>query len=102
MALNKVKLQKDLYNCLFQAYVKQYMACNDIGMSNAVESINATILAQVTKSGHSFAKKVSTEMADAIEDFVKSMQITVTVSPPVMCGGMPVTGVISPMNVKIS
>lgn len=94
----KAKLKTDLYKCFFEAYTKQYMATQGMGF----QDLNAQISAQIAKSGHSFANKISSEMADAIYDFVKEIGINITVPPTVMCGPTPCTGTIPMTNVKVS
>lgn len=94
----KTKLKADLYKCFLEAYVKQYSACTDSGS----EAVNSGAEAQIAQSGHKFANKISSGMADAIYDFVKEIGINITVPPTVMCGPTPCTGTIPMTNVKVS
>lgn len=94
----KAKLKTDLYKCFLEAYAKQYMETQGVGYAD----LNAQISAQIAKSGHTFANKISSGMADAIYDFVKEIGINITVPPTVMCGPTPCTGTIPMTNVKVS
>lgn len=94
----KAKLKADLYKCFLEAYAKQYMETQGVGYMD----LNAQISAQIAKSGHIFANKISSGMADAIYDFVKEIGINITVPPTVMCGPTPCTGTIPMTNVKVS
>ena len=92
------QLESDLKDCFFEAYVSQF---SEEGVP--VPIVN-TIKKEHQKSdsaANKFSETLAAGMTEAISNFVKTMQITITVPPTVVCGGVPVTGSIPPTNVQI-
>lgn len=101
---SKPILEEKLKKLLYEAYIKQFLTMTNQSM--------ADLSLEMAKNAHSmannFAKAASKGAANAIYDFVKSMDITITptgmIAPPAPTGippGGPATGTITSSNITI-
>lgn len=98
---SKPILEEKLKKLLYEAFFNQFLSITDA-------NISASVLQQGHKMANKFAKTASKGAANAIYDFVKSMDITITptgmMAPPAPTGtppGGPATGTITSSNITI-
>lgn len=98
---SKPILEQELKKILYEAFFNQFLSITDA-------TISASVLQQGHKMANKFAKTASKGAANAIYDFVKSMDITITpngmMAPPAPSGtppGGPATGTITSSNITI-
>lgn len=101
---SKPVLEQELKKLLYEAYLAQFLNMTD----QSLASLNAEMIKNAHQMANKFAKTASKGAANAIYDFVKSMDITITptgmMAPPAPSGyppGGPATGTITPTNITI-
>lgn len=101
---SKPILEEELKKLLYEAYIAQFLNMTD----QSLASLNAEMAKSAHQMANKFAKAASKGAANAIYDFVKSMDITITptgmMAPPAPTGvppGGPATGTITPTNITI-
>ena len=97
MTLSAAKplLQQDLYNAFYDAYMTQYNEDPEIG------SCNSEAKSELDKAAKKFASSLSSDMAQAIYDFVKEMSIQATVTGTIISPSGPCTGSMPPTSFTI-
>ena len=94
----KTKLEMDLKQAFFDAYMTQYEPNN---IPQAAKYDNDTKIA-MQKKADDFSISLSKDLATAIYDFVKEIGITVTLSGTVISPSGPCTGTIPITSFTIS
>jgi hypothetical protein len=86
----KTILQQDLFNAFKDAYMTQY---EDNKVSEA-SKYNPNMKQALNEKAIKFADSLSTDMAEAIYNFVKEIGIQVTIPPSVIAPSGPCSGTI--------
>ena len=97
LAAAKVKLVADLKKAFSDAYMEQFSP-NEL---TAMVKFDPAIYTSMKINVENFSNTLAISMADAIYDFVKSMQITATVTGTVISPSGPCTGSIPPTSFTI-
>lgn len=91
----KPKLQSDLYKAFYDAYMTQ--CGTDPGAGKYNNEANKVMMDHADK----FANSLSTDMAEAIYNFVKEIGIQATVTGTVIAPSGPCTGNIPPTSFTV-
>lgn len=97
LAAAKVKLAADLQKAFHDAYMEQF-STNEL---TAMIKYDPAVYAAMQLNARNFSMTLASQMADAIYDFVKQMQITATVTGTVISPSGPCTGSIPPTSFTI-
>lgn len=82
----KPKLQLDLYKAFYDAYLTQFGTDPNAGKYNGLAQ------SSITEAADKFANSLSTDMAEAIYNFVKEIGIQAVVTGTVIAPSGPCTG----------
>lgn len=98
LGVAKLKLEQDIKQAFFDAYMTQYES-NSV---TAASKYDGETKKSMEKKAREFSESLAKDMATAIYDFVKEIGITITVPPTVIAPSGPCTGTIPMTCVKVS